>query len=396
MLKYIIFPIILLKLMMAFNVAVNIEDDEEEGPDLLNEDCKLIMGYTAIRGRSIFAGKEFKEGETVGVGIVNVIPEDMHSAISHYAYQANEEGFELLIYGAGMMYNHKSPNSDIQHEWVHDDIPQVSSQRADSNTVFDKGVRHYAKKLIPKGSEIFFDYGGHDWFTDRGMEDFEVHDKLTLDDIPFHQRICLSDVEVHRSEQNFGGQGLFTTQNIAAGSVVTVSAALAVPVETFEQHIHATVLVNYAISNGRPEHPYYLVPLSDIAMVNHGGNSQANVDLAFYDGHLGEIVPFPQFTFEELEEAESAGLDLALVARRDIGKNEELLLDYGVEWEHAWFQYLKNLDTDEHYEECYDEKEGVDIDNIPELCFRDLETLPQFRQPIVAPQLVDRPRHSSE
>jgi hypothetical protein len=62
------------------------------------QECELWMGYTEVRGRSIFAGRDYMQDETVDTGPALVIPGHISDALSNYVYEHEEEGYEQVLF----------------------------------------------------------------------------------------------------------------------------------------------------------------------------------------------------------------------------------------------------------------------------------------------------------
>jgi len=398
--------------------------------------CDLYLALTPNRGRTVFAGKNYEEGDEVDWGPAVSFPNEFESLLSYYVYESEEEDHHMLIMGtASMLFNHRVP-SMLDHEWSveADDIPKVETQRTDSNSVLNVGIRHTAAKTINLGEEIFFDYGGNEWFTDRNFTDFEDTQPYSLSEFDDH-KYCISNVYIQESNIEYAGLGLFTNVAIKEGNPVSFAAAAPVLWEDLINIQEDSVLLNYGITSGNDNEEYLLIPLGPITYANHGDHGSANVELRYFDFTQNKIVNIPPKRFSDIVNDVYTPIDIALIALRDIEPGEELLLDYGESWELVFEEYLIALDEPENYVSCSslytdeeDNKNNEDDDNnnnndndnnndikndkpsqpsYPELnidnededediCFADVQSLPQFRMPIVAKHLVDWPDNDDE
>ena len=85
---------------------------------------------------------------------------------------------------------------------------------------------------------------------------------------------------------------------------------------------------------------------------------------------------------------------MALVATKPIAQGDELFLDYGNEWEWAWNEYTSAMQDPELYALCgggesvgNNNDEEKEEEEEEEVCYKDLNDLPQLRAPIYAPKL---------
>ena len=362
--------------------------------------CELYLTLTPNRGRSIFAGRNFTSGETVDWGPALTFP-TFESLLNYYVYESEEDNHHMLIMGsASMLFNHRVPG-DVDHEWTvaTEDIPSIEMQLSDANTIFDQGIKHISNRDIKYGDEIFFDYGGDEWFTDRNFSDHVDTTRYNIEEFDENARYCISNVRISQSNIDYAGLGLFTEVSIKRGDTTAISAAAPVPWDNIIDASTDSVLMNYAISSGDSDEEFLIVPLGPITYANHGGVSEANVELRYFDLRNGVVTRLPPKSFAEVVDSTYTPIDIVLVALRDIDEGEELLLDYGEEWETAWEEYVTALDDPDHYIACNqldEEVEGKEEvkeieEHNNELCFTDVHSLPQLRMPIIAQYIHDHP-----
>ena len=202
--------------------------------------------------------------------------------------------------------------------------------------------------------------------------------------------VCLNSgrLRVARSSISWAGRGLFASSRIPAGEVILTSPLLAMRRDDFVIYrsdptrpptrvldksaaMGTELLYNYAFSH--PESPLHLVPTAPLAnYINHGRRDagEANVRVRWpgggsnaarlfswaygqprrshfavdYDDFLssndGRYVANPFLRDHPIDVMERSGrLGLEYVAMRDIGPDEEILLDYGPLWDAAWTEF---------------------------------------------------------
>jgi hypothetical protein len=100
------------------------------------------------------------------------------------------------------------------------------------------------------------------------------------------------------------------------------------------------LLLNYAY--GHPESSLLLFPYSPVVnYVNHDA-TKFNAELRWSSAFSSHHADWLERTPDDLVSEAHAGLVMELVATREIQAGEEVLLNYGPAWEHAWQDYVKN------------------------------------------------------
>jgi hypothetical protein len=184
---------------------------------------------------------------------------------------------------------------------------------------------------------------------------------------------CVDSMEVKTSTIPDAGRGAFATRDFKEGTRLTISPMLLIPDDTlmemyeikqtkrkvngkkvkrqefdFNKPIGKQVVLNYAF--GHPESSMLLLPLAPVmSFINHASENASNVYVDWSNHpHLMSKEDIGDETVDDLEERIGAGQPTILfqvVALKDIKKGDELLLDYGVEWEFAWDAWKKEFDT---------------------------------------------------
>ena len=101
------------------------------------------------------------------------------------------------------------------------------------------------------------------------------------------------------------------------------------------------LILNYSF--GHPNSTVLLTPYGGgVNYINHGGKDKANVKVRWPDKEL--IAHKPEYLsrtpFNLSNTIDKIGLSFEYVAIRDIAEGEEVLMDYGPEWEAAWAKHV--------------------------------------------------------
>lgn len=99
------------------------------------------------------------------------------------------------------------------------------------------------------------------------------------------------------------------------------------------------ILLNYCLGNAKSS--LLLVPYATVVnLVNHGGKNMSNVKLQWSSSSLHLGTELREKSISELMK-NPYGLLMELVATRDIGEGEEILVDYGDKWQAAWEEHVE-------------------------------------------------------
>ena len=171
------------------------------------------------------------------------------------------------------------------------------------------------------------------------------------------QGSCIDHLIVKPSTIPEAGRGAFAKRNLKKGSLVAPLPLIHLPdravLDMYEQGItdpetgeathvsdepvHAQLLLNYCY--GHSQSTLLLCPYGVVsALINHHP-SNANVQIVWSDKTTSkpEWLTLP---LEEWAHKYQAGLGWDLVAIRDIEEGEEILLNYGIEWQRAWDEHV--------------------------------------------------------
>lgn len=145
------------------------------------------------------------------------------------------------------------------------------------------------------------------------------------------------------------GKGAFASRNLPKGTIVAPApmihlhrdhlAMKTTDENGFDVWSGQQLLFNYVF--GHPDTSILLFPYSPaVNYINHGHGEKANVAVRWSSRMT--TPEFLNFTVDELvEENGRQGLMLEYYALRDIEKGEEILLDYGDDWEYSWTLHQK-------------------------------------------------------
>eukprot|EP01032_Pedospumella_encystans_P021184 gene21184-24044_t len=327
----------------------------------------LIPSALPNAGRGIVAGIQFWSGDEIESNPTLSIPKELtqQTQLTHYVYGTGDDRFDMLMIGAGSIYNHYDPRT-VYYSWK--EGPSDAAASLLPFTDYTKTIFHIVSN-IQAGEEMLNHYGDH-WFHRFDIpHDIESNDqsdhnpvhRFSLSDLQNFGH-CISDTFVSPSPIPNAGSGLIAGRNYVVGEIVAVSPVLLLPKYLVDQHTEESVLQNYCITV--PTMDTVLLPISTGAMINHK-SAMANVRMEWFDWSPAVEalrVKYPWFatsqqanntllrlsaklavSAEELSTMPFAPLDIAYRATRPIVAGEEILMDYGPAWESKWRQYIARM-----------------------------------------------------
>jgi len=104
---------------------------------------------------------------------------------------------------------------------------------------------------------------------------------------------------------------------------------------------HKQLLLNYCF--GHRESTLLLCPYGYLSSLINHSHKEANTKISWSRKH--GLISHPEWFNQSLKEwggRNTAGLSFDFVALRDIEESEEILIDYGEEWENAWQNHANN------------------------------------------------------
>lgn len=171
---------------------------------------------------------------------------------------------------------------------------------------------------------------------------------------------CVDNLVVNASTIPNAGRGAFARRALEKGGTIAPvplvhlpEKALVVMHELDEDKTHRTsteavdqqLLLNYCLGHAESSMLFY--PAGGVVpFINHGSGKQANAKLVWskrseHESHWFDKNP------QDLAEEEYVfmGILMELVATRNIKEGEEILIDYGKEWQAAWDAHVKEWDA---------------------------------------------------
>uniref|UniRef100_A0A7S1VIS3 SET domain-containing protein n=2 Tax=Grammatophora oceanica TaxID=210454 RepID=A0A7S1VIS3_9STRA len=165
--------------------------------------------------------------------------------------------------------------------------------------------------------------------------------------------LCLDNIRPDDSTIPQAGKGAFATRFLERGQVIAPAPLVQLRRKDMEVYDSDDIrkkkaktwrdgtqlLLNYCF--GHAESSILLFPYAPVVnYINHGDSIEANAFIR-WSAHEGNKRKLLLRTPDELNDSEHAGLMLEFVAKRDIEVGEEVLVDYGEEWQEAWEKYLE-------------------------------------------------------
>ncbi|CAB9496363.1 Guanylate cyclase [Seminavis robusta] len=343
--------------------------------------CSLVMAPSSIpnSGWGVFSMVDSKVGDPIIAGdlVIQVADlnvthaSDMRRIVYDYAWNAAEtggqyEGINVLsvIPGIGMLANGASEEGILpvlEPSVDEAGVTRHKSPGAGAFTHYFNYTFHFNKPLVA-GNEILVNYGpGYFQMRNNQMANEKEEDEEEGAKQPqlLHRSLeslhetgfCLDNLKPGKSTIEHAGRGAFASRGQAKGSVVApvpvlpitkreamdVTRKKQVSKKEFAETTTKQLLTNYCY--GHPKSSVLLFPYSPMVnLINHS-SKRSNVRLQWSSKsqptleHLQDINKKPT--------ASTDGLLLELVATEDIQEGEEVLLDYGPEWQAAWEKHVK-------------------------------------------------------
>jgi hypothetical protein len=175
---------------------------------------------------------------------------------------------------------------------------------------------------------------------------------------------CMDNIKDGISKIPHAGRGAFANRFIAKGDLVAPAPLIHLPYrmvlamyydgaekngdveegtdfkQTKTSGYQEQLLVNYCF--GHRDMTMLLCPYGMLtALINHGHGESANTQIRWSENmRHHEWLDWPVQGFED---EEHTGLSFDFVALRDIQEDDEVLIDYGDEWEDAWRQHVESF-----------------------------------------------------
>ena len=265
-----------------------------------------------------------------------------------YAFESHYDLYSAMFFGPALMLNHApGKEASVVKRWARGVVPSPDAVSLRPFTNYP-GVSFQTRSTLKPGTEVTFTYGNEAYFAERNVP-FNFRENDTPSKPPSYSieelskvGHCLSDIYVNKSLIPMGGKGVFSNKSHVEGSTVSVSPVLVVPKHALEKAGRSSVLMNFCFSDIGTD--LALLPLGTAALINHGVD--ANVGVRWYSWDGDETVTAQDVlsgNLTALLRSSAAPLFLEYYALRPISEGEELLMNYGSEWDEAWSHYLSSM-----------------------------------------------------
>ena len=169
--------------------------------------------------------------------------------------------------------------------------------------------------------------------------------------------LCMDNIKPGASHIPHAGRGAFATRAIPQGGLVTPVPLVHLPYKdildmhnleadeegfytrTSDEVINQQLLTNYVY--GHPSSTMVFVPSGSTAsFINHSKEPNARMQWSTHPAHQKAWFDLDPSELVQ-EEHLYLGLMMEIVALRDIAPDEEIVMDYGEEWQEAWEEHVK-------------------------------------------------------
>ena len=345
--------------------------------------CSLVMAQSSIAnaGWGVFSLTDRAAGEAALDGDLVIQVSDLNTTFDSlwritfdYAWDSQETGGQYegiasvmsVIPGLGMLANGSPRDYNL--------LPVLEPRKDEAgvtrhNSAGAGAFTHYHNytfvltKPLSAGSELMANYGPN-WFQKRAdllpeeVQAAKSKRKLRRSTTELLQEgFCLDNLQSGTSTLPHAGRGAFARRKLSKGSIVAPVPVLpitnrnALDVTRVQQRSPTNskvvtthnLLLNYCY--GHQNSSILLFPYSPMVnLINHSPhNEAANVQLQWSNfNQQHQKLTLDQLHQINTNSASSTGsLLLELVALRDIQPGEEILMDYGSDWQRAWNQHLE-------------------------------------------------------
>jgi len=181
-------------------------------------DCPLLLKkHSKFDGVGVYAGRDYKAGEVVERCVTVSIPRSKSNPLTDMYVFSHTPEYTDLVLGYGMIYNSNANHSLRMHSSLRPSARVAVGTPEGPPPLLDFYITaHYD---IPKGQEMFTDYGGAPWFEEKGIPFLAAPEEDAGVLLPG----CASGkAEIIRGR-------VYATQLIQPGEVVEVARALVLP-----------------------------------------------------------------------------------------------------------------------------------------------------------------------
>jgi hypothetical protein len=137
------------------------------------------------------------------------------------------------------------------------------------------------------------------------------------------------------------GRGLFAKRDFAVGELVTVSPVAVLNKTIVDSWGQRSVFQNYCLWDGEAE--LVLFPFTKASMINHQPAEDANLEIRWFSWLKSDNVSSTQWKIAQMDvqallQSHVLPVDIAYYATQPIAAGDELFVDFGMSWEHAWLE----------------------------------------------------------
>jgi hypothetical protein len=401
---------ILILLSLFSNCYIRVRADESDGiacpPDGKQDEAGVCINTSTFNATKqeapcglwdvndgwILSGRSINRLDIVPGLVADImIPWKQHSSRSfprwgrhHYFFRNPNSPPDVLsdfIFAPGYKYPLECHKHHANLAVNYTDVFVNAFAEYDSNNVVTLNPPIRTDRTISVGDPVFLPcidptlsaHEEYDKFPETGMAE---EDLMENGDYCINKHfIYVKEVETSNKNIEMKGYGTFTNENIKEGSPITWGVF--VPIHRSELRDPVSnddeLLLNYCYAPGGNNYtsPLLLLPMVPGANgINHADPTKGrtpNVAISWMEPNFDPEKYFKRPTeilFGDAERSEDrAPLLIEYVALRDILAGEELLLDYGVEWQEAWDAHKLKQQNGEKSE--FRHPLGLPLDMIP-------------------------------
>jgi len=167
---------------------------------------------------------------------------------------------------------------------------------------------------------------------------------------------CMDHIYVALSSLSQAGQGAFSRRFLKQGQTVLSSPMVhtwgrkyfEIDRSNITEDINPLMqMLNYQFTHA--DSLVHFLPINQVIAINHNSKrmpngQQPNVEIrwASWDKRSSYYLERP---LEDLKNEHHSTMIIDVVATRDIQVDEEIFIDYGMEWENAWLEHVKNWES---------------------------------------------------
>ena len=334
------------------------------------QSCGLWMGPSVIKeheehgfGLGLYTGRPISKGEIFDETLLVPVfdwDDGHHPPLREYLWQGSNipkisltsrTGVFYFIPGVGSFAPCTSVNYNLENRQKYEEREGAPSSPSFGSYSKYESRFYVAARDIVAGEELVPECSDDDF--DGGTYELKRYSADGEDEV-----ICLDDkVKIRDATDAHSGRGAFAKRSLRVDEVILSTPV--VPVHKSEiistrglssaRMPERQLLLNYCF--GHPDSPLLLLPNGPlVGYLNHAGDGRlANARIAWHEPrsfpnltrrqehHHPELLEMPA---NRVATMHGKGLMLDIVATRDIGVDEEIFLDYGLEWMKAWKSHL--------------------------------------------------------